>query len=390
MNYDIPEELQQLQELTRNYVMKELRPHEAEVDRTNDMPHDLYARLRKKSLEVGLFGYNLPADAGGPGLPWFGQALLREQLGHVSQTMADTVGRPPKALLACQGEQRKKYLEPVLRAEMTWAFALTEPEAGSDAGAMKTKATRARGPNGGDGWSINGTKHFISHGDSADLVILIAKTDDGMPTAFLVEHGSPGFTTGRVHPKMGWNGYNVAELRFEDAYVSDEQILGKLGDGLRLGLAQIGEARLGVASHCVGMAQRAFDYVLEHAMLRKQFGQPLAAFQGLQWMLAEMALDIEQSRALLYATARTMDSSQSTGKGTGAVRKEISMAKLSCSEMVGRVADKAVQIMGGAGYMAESPIEMIYRDARAFRIGEGTSEIQKNQIARSLLGRDLA
>ena len=386
MDYGIPEEFQKLQELTRHYVEKELRPHEAEVDRTNELPAELRARLRKKSLEVGLFGYNLPLEAGGPGLPWFAQALLREQLGHVSQAMADTVGRPPKALLACQGEQRRRYLEPVLRAEMTWAFALTEPEAGSDAAAIRTRATRKD-----NGWLLNGTKHFISHGDFADVVIVIAKTaEDNLPTAFLVEHGTPGFTTGRVHPKMGWRGYSVAELRFDDAHVSDEQILGKLGDGLRLGLAQIGEARLGVASHCVGMAQRAFDYVLEHARVRKQFGQPLAAFQGLQWMLAEMALDIEQSRALLYATARTMDASPSTGKGAGAVRKEISMAKLSCSEMVGRVADKAVQIMGGAGYMAESPIEMIYRDARAFRIGEGTSEIQKNQIARALLGRDLA
>ncbi len=377
MNHDIPEELRKLQDLARHYVERELRPHEAEVDRTKNMPHDLYARLRKKSLEVGLFGYNLPVEVGGPGIPWLGQVLLREQLGHVSQAMADTVGRPPKALLACQGEQRQRYLEPVLRAEMTWAFALTEPEAGSDAGAMRTRATKTDG-----GWKLNGTKHFISHGDSADVVIVIAKTDDGLPTAFLVERGTKGFSVGRVHPKMGWNGYPVAELRFEDAFVSDAQVLGKPGDGLRLGLSQIGEARMGVAAHCVGMAQRAFDYVLEHARVRKQFGQALASFQGLQWMLAEMALDIEQSRALLYATARTLD----LAKSPGDVRMEVSMAKLSASEMVGRVADRAVQIMGGAGYMAESPIEMIYRDARAFRIGEGTSEIQKNQIARSLLG----
>ena len=377
MNHDIPEELRKLQDLARHYVERELRPHEAEVDRTKNMPHDLYARLRKKSLEVGLFGYNLPVEVGGPGIPWLGQVLLREQLGHVSQAMADTVGRPPKALLACQGEQRQRYLEPVLRAEMTWAFALTEPEAGSDAGAMRTRATKTDG-----GWKLNGTKHFISHGDSADVVIVIAKTDDGLPTAVLVERGTKGFSVGRVHPKMGWNGYPVAELRFEDAFVSDAQVLGKPGDGLRLGLSQIGEARMGVAAHCVGMAQRAFDYVLEHARVRKQFGQALASFQGLQWMLAEMALDIEQSRALLYATARTLD----LAKSPGDVRMEVSMAKLSASEMVGRVADRAVQIMGGAGYMAESPIEMIYRDARAFRIGEGTSEIQKNQIARSLLG----
>jgi len=379
MNHNIPQELQKLQELTRHYVARELRPHEVEVDRTNHLAPELRKQLRKKALEVGLFGYNLPVEVGGPGLSWLGQILIREQLGHVSQTMADTVGRPPKALLACQGEQRRRYLEPVLRAEMTWSFALTEPEAGSDAAAMRSRAARVDG-----GWRLNGTKHFISHGDTSDILIVIAKTDEGLPTAFLVEHDTPGFSVGRIHPKMGWRGYNVAELQFDNVFVPDIQVLGKPGDGLRLGLSQIGEARMGVAAHCVGMAQRAFDYVVEHVKVRKQFGRALASFQGLQWMLAEMALDIEQSRALLYATARTLDLATNTGE----VRTEISMAKLSASEMVGRVADRAVQIMGGAGYMAESPIEMIYRDARAFRIGEGTSEIQKNQIARGILGGD--
>jgi alkylation response protein AidB-like acyl-CoA dehydrogenase len=384
MDHGIPEEFRKLQELTRNFVEKELRPHEAEVDRTDVFPAELRARLRRKSLEVGLYAYNMPVEVGGPGLPWLAQVLLREQLGHVSQALADAVGRPPKALLACQGEQRMRFLEPVLRAEKTWAFALTEPEAGSDAAAIKTRAARASGNKGG-GWTLTGTKHFISHGDAADLLIVIAKTaEDNLPIAFLVEHGAPGFTTGRNHPKMGWRGYPMAELRFDNVFVPDGQVLGRPGDGLRLALSQIGEARMGVAAHCVGMAQRALDYVLAHARVRRQFGQPLGRFQGLQWMLADMALDIEQSRALLYATARTMDTA-----GQNSARVEISMTKLSASEMLGRVADKAVQIMGGAGYMAESPIEMIYRDARAFRIGEGTSEIQRNQIARALLG-DLA
>ena len=381
MDYGIPEELQKLQDLTRQFVEKELRPHEETVDRSNDLPHELRMRLRRKSLEVGLYAYNMPESVGGPGLPWLAQVLLREQLGHVSQALADCVGRPPKILLACAGDQVQRFLEPVLRADMTWSFAITEPGSGSDAGAMKTRATPAPG-----GWHLNGTKHFISHGDAADVVIVIAKTaEDNLPTAFLVTHDTPGFTTGRIHPKMGWRGYPVAELQFKDAFVPAGNVLGKPGDGLRLGLKQIGEARIGVAAHCVGMAQRALDYVTEHVKVRNQFGQPLAKFQGLQWMLADMALDIEQSRALLYATARSMDSA-----GESASRTAISMAKLSASEMLGRVADKAVQIMGGAGYMAESPIEMIFRDARAFRIGEGTSEIQKNQIARDLLGRDFA
>lgn len=380
MDYGISEEFTQLQKLTRDFVEKELRPHEEAVERSDHLPAELRAQLRKKALEVGLYGYNMPEEVGGPGLPWFAQVLIREQLGRIAIALADMVGRPPKAFLSCQGAQRERFLMPVLRAEKTWAFALTEPGAGSDAASIKTRATRSDG-----GWRLNGTKHFISHGDFADLVIVIAKTaDDNLPLALIVEHDTPGFKLGRIHPKMGWRGYPVAELLFEDAFVPEAHVLGDPGQGLRIGLSQIGEARIGVAAHCVGMAQRAFDYVVEHVKVRRQFGQPLGKFQGLQWMLADMALDIEQSRALLYAAARSMDSI-----GESSARTVISMAKLSASEMLGRVADRAVQIMGGAGYMAESPIEMIYRDARAFRIGEGTSEIQKSQIARAILGKDM-
>jgi alkylation response protein AidB-like acyl-CoA dehydrogenase len=306
--------------------------------------------------------------------------LIREQLGKVSIALADMVGRPPKALLACQGDQRERFLLPAVRAEKTWAFALTEPNAGSDAGALKTRATRTSG-----GWHLNGTKHFISHGDFADFVIVIAKTQiEGRdaPTAFLVEHETPGFGVGRIHPKMGWRGYPMAELVFSDAFVPDANVLGEPGSGLRLAMSAIGEARIGVAAHCVGLAQRAFDTAVDHIKMRQQFGQPLARFQGLQWAVADMALDIEQSRALLYAAARTMD-------GAGDARTAVSMAKLSCTEMAGRVTDRALQLLGGAGYMAEGPVEMMYRDARAFRIGEGTSEIQKNQIARAVLGPEM-
>lgn len=380
MDYLIPEEFAQLVRLTQQFVQKELLPHEEQVERDDRLPHDLRQQLRGKAVAVGLFGFNMPEEVGGPGLPYLAQVLIREQLGKVSVALADTVGRPPKALLACRGAQRDRFLLPAVRAEKTWAFALTEPDAGSDAGAMKTRATRTPG-----GWLLNGTKHFISHGDSADFVIVIAKIlgeARDLPTAFLVEHGTPGFSVGRIHPKMGWRGYPVAELIFEDAFVPEANVLGEPGAGLRLGLSHIGEARIGVAAHCVGMAQRAFDYAVNHLKVRSQFGQPLGRFQGLQWMVADMALEIEQSRALLYAAARAMDGSEDS-------RTAVSMAKLSATEMAGRVTDRALQLLGGAGYMAEAPLEMIYRDARAFRIGEGTSEIQKNQIARAFLGAEM-
>jgi acyl-CoA dehydrogenase len=380
IDYAIPGEYAQLARLTEQFVRNELLPHEAQVERDDRMPDDLRRRLRKKAVEIGLFAFNMPEDVGGPGLPYLAQVLIREQLGKVSVALADMVGRPPKALLACAGDQRERFLLPAVRAEKTWAFALTEPDAGSDAGALKTRATRADG-----GWTLNGTKHFISHGDFADYVIVIAKIENAgedAPTAFLVEHATPGFSVGRIHPKMGWRGYPMAELVFNDAFVPDANILGDIGAGFRLAMSAIGEARIGVASHCLGLAQRAFDYAVEHLKVRRQFGRPLARFQGLQWHIADMALDLEQSRALLYAAARTMD-------GSGDARTAVSMAKLSATEMAGRVTDRALQLLGGAGYMAEGPIEMMYRDARAFRIGEGTSEIQKNQIARAILGREM-
>jgi alkylation response protein AidB-like acyl-CoA dehydrogenase len=378
IDYQIPEEFAQLAHLTEQFVQNELLPHEQQVERDDHLPAELRRRLRTKAVEVGLFAFNMPAEVGGPGLPYIAQVLIREQLGKVRVALADMVGRPPKALLACTEEQRERFLLPAVRAEKTWAFALTEPNAGSDAAALRTRATRSSG-----GWRLNGTKHFISHGDFADFVIVVAKAAaDHAPTAFLVERETAGFQVGRIHPKMGWRGYPMAELVFADAFVPDANVLGEPGDGLRLALSAIGEARIGVAAHCLGLAQRAFDYAVNHLGVRHQFGQPLGRFQGLQWAVADMALDIEQSRALLYAAARTMD-------GAGDARTAVSMAKLACTEMAGRVADRALQLLGGAGYMAESPLEMLYRDARAFRIGEGTSEIQKNQIARAVLGRDL-
>jgi acyl-CoA dehydrogenase len=380
MDYQLPDEHVQLARLAERFVQNELQPFEQQVERDDHLPAELGRELRRKAVEVGLFAFNMPQEVGGPGLPYLAQVLIREQLGKVSVALADMVGRPPKALLTCSVEQRDRFLLPAVRAEKTWAFALTEPDAGSDAAALRLRATRTT-----DGWRLNGSKHFISHGDCADFVIVIAQAETSAgdaPTAFLVSRDTPGFGIGRIHPKMGWRGYPMAELVFADACVPDADVLGAPGDGMRLAMSAIGEARIGVAAHCVGLAQRAFEHAVDHVKMRCQFGQPLARFQGLQWAVADMALDIEQSRALLYAAARTMDAG-------GDARTAVSMAKLACTEMAGRVTDRALQLLGGAGYMAEGPVEMMYRDARAFRIGEGTSEIQKNQIARSVLGRDM-
>jgi alkylation response protein AidB-like acyl-CoA dehydrogenase len=379
MRHDIPEDLAAVADLARRFVDKELLPHEDAVERAGIMPPDLRHTLRKRALAAGLYGYNMPEEAGGPGLAPLGQVLIREQLGRVAMPLSDTVSRPPHALLFCDAAQRARFLVPAMNADKYWAFALTEPQAGSDVGAMTTRATPCDG-----GWRLNGGKHFISNADTADFLVVVARVPEpdgpGAVTAFLLEAGTPGFRIGRTHAKMGWHGYTMSELVFEDAYIPRANLLGAVGQGLQVAMSNINDARIGVAAHCVGMAQRALDLALEHARTRIAFGKPIAQFQGLQWMLADMAVAVEQARALLYAAARDMETS-------GDSRVSVSMAKLAATEMAGRVADQALQIFGGAGYVAESPIEMIYRDVRAFRIGEGTSEIQKNQIARGLLGK---
>ncbi|MGH8842051.1 MAG: acyl-CoA dehydrogenase family protein, partial [Advenella sp.] len=243
MNYDIPEEFVQLAELTRRFVQKELWPQEAVVERLDEIPRDLRMVLRAKARELGLFAFNMPESAGGPGLPCFAQVLIREQLGQAGVALANLVGRPPKALIACSAEQRSRFLDAAVRGDQIWAFALSEPGAGSDAMALSSRAVRD-----GKGWRLNGTKHFISHGNEADFVLVIANAETPAgraPTAFIVAQEQAGFTVGRVQQKMGWRGYPICELFFNDVFVPDENILGDVGQGIKLGLANIQDSRIG-------------------------------------------------------------------------------------------------------------------------------------------------
>lgn len=380
MEYDIAPEWLDLRGLTRDFVQQELLPFERQVEETDELLPQLMSELRQKAIDIGLYAYNMPVAVGGPALPYIAQVVVREELAKVSVALADIVSRPPRVLLHAQGEQRDRYLLPSVRGEKRWAFALTEPNCGSDVTALQMTAERSNG-----GFTLNGTKQFISHGSSADFIIVFARaTEQGAslgPSAFFVDSGTPGFRVGRIERKMGWRGYPIAELVFNDCYIPSANLIGEIGDGLRLALGQINEARLGVAAHCVGMSQRALELAIEHARSRVQFGQPIAAFQGIQWMIAEMATDVEACRGLVYAAAKTMDAGRDA-------RLPVSMAKFAASEMAGRVADRALQVYGGSGYMEGSVVDMIYRDARAFRIGEGTSEIQKNQIARLIVGKE--
>ena len=276
-------------------------------------------------------------------------------------------------------EQKQKFLVPLAKGEKVGSFGLTEPEAGSDAGATKTTAVLD-----GNEWVINGQKNFITNGSIADIVVFTAKTDPTRGThgisSFIVEKGTPGFWPGRDEDKMGLHGSVTSELFFEDCRIPKENLLGNEGEGYKQFLVTLDAGRIGVGAMALGLAQAAFEAALEYSKEREQFGQPICNFQAIQWMLADMATEIDAARLMVYRAAWLKDQS-------ARITKEAAMAKLYASEMCNRVAYRAVQIHGGYGYSAEYNVERYYRDARVTTIYEGTSEIQRLVIARSVLGK---
>lgn len=377
-------ELSEIRSLTRRFVRDELSAHETQVDDSGGVPADLAARITRRAIEVGLYAFNMPADAGGPGLSFLAQTMVRRELARSSFAMADLVVRPPRTLLHGTEEQRRRWLEPAVRGTARFAFALTEPAAGSDPSSMLTHADWTPA-----GYRLTGVKHFISHGGSAQFVIVYAKTrrdgvDEGI-SALVVESGQPGFGATRDEQTMGWIGSPLSELAFDEALVPAENVIGEPGKGLGLALAQINEARLGVAAHCVGMAELALELAVEQVRTRRQFGRPIGANQGIQWRLADMACRVEQARCVLTAAAMAVDRVGLGEKSNSQYR--IPMAKLVASETAGSVVDDALQLFGGSGFIRGTKIEQMYRDVRAFRLGEGTSEMQRTRIGRALVGR---
>jgi acyl-CoA dehydrogenase len=274
-------------------------------------------------------------------------------------------------------EQREKYMRGLANGTLRAAFALTEPGSGSDSAAMKTRATRVDG-----GWVLNGRKHYINGGDVADFVMVMAVTDPekrarGGVTSFIVERGTPGFAVTRVDTTMGSEAIKLAELTFEDCQVSDAAVVGEVGQGFKIAMTSLDEGRVSVACSCIGISDRLLEMATSYSLERKTFGKPLAERQAIQWMLADSAVELAAARALTYATLNDIEAGMKTGTGP-------SMSKLFCSEMVGRIADRAVQIHGGMGIVKGFPIERFYRDSRHYRIGEGSSEIQRILIARDL------
>ncbi len=387
MDFEPDEEQRAVIETSRSFVRKELVPHEEEVERTGRLDHDLAKSLRDKAIRAGLYAANMPEELGGGGLDTLTWMLMERELGHTGYALQMfAVARPSRILLACEGAQREDYLLPTVRGERAECLAMTEPEAGSDLRGMRTRAVRDGGP--GSGWIITGTKHFISHADAADYVVLFAATgeddsSEGSPrrariTAFLVDLDTPGLEVLPGYRSVSHRGYDNFVLAFDGARVPDSAVLGEVGQGFDVANTWLGTTRLQVAAVSLGRARRALDLAVEHAATRRQFGTTIGRNQGVSFQLADMATALEAASLLTWRAAALVDAGRQDDTA-------IAMAKLTATETLAKVADAALQIHGGMGLMDELPLERIWRDARVERIWDGTSEIQRHIISRSLL-----
>ncbi|EDT39001.1 acyl-CoA dehydrogenase family protein [Burkholderia ambifaria] len=383
MDFSLTHEQEMLVSSLRQFVEKELQPHEFAVDRADDVPPELADSIRRKAIELGFYAFNMPESAGGPGLDYVTQALVERELGRTSWALHVFVARPSKILMACKGDQIERYLNPAVRGERVDCFALTEPGAGSDAMGIRTRAVRD-----GDDYVINGSKHFISHADTADFVILFAVTGEEevrgqkrkRVTCFLIDKDTPGMTVRRGPHCTSLRGYHQSEIFLTDCRVSTAQILGEEHRGFDLANDWLTAGRVMVAANNIGRAQRAFEMAAEWAATRQQFGKRIGEFQGTSFKLADMQTEIRAAELVTLYTAQKLDLGTMTDG-------DAALAKLLATETLGRVTDHAVQIYGGMGLMDELPIERFWRDARIERIWEGTSEIQRHILSKEILRR---
>jgi acyl-CoA dehydrogenase len=382
MDFSLTEEQQLIVQTTRDFVVNELYPHEAEVEATGVLRPGLRDAIKAKAIEAGLYAANMPAEVGGAGLDTLTWLLYERELGRANYALHWTcVARPSNILMACKGEQRERYLLPAVRGERSDCMAMTEPGIGSDVRGMKCSA-RADG----DDFVINGTKHFISHADEADFVILYAATGEEetprgkkkLITAFLIDKGTPGYTVRDGYKNVSHRGYNNCILEFNDCRVHKSQILGELHQGFEVANDWLGATRLQVAATCLGRAERALEHAKQWAVDRVQFGQQIGKFQGVSFKLADMAMELKAAELLTFEAAWKFDQGQ-------AADMDMAMAKLKATEALAFIADEAIQIHGGMGLMSDLPLERIWRDARVERIWEGTSEIQRHIISRAML-----
>jgi acyl-CoA dehydrogenase len=381
MDFNLSTEQELIVESVRAFVERELYPHELDVERSDRVSPELAAGIKRKAIEAGLFAANMPEALGGAGLDAVSLALMERELGRACMALQMLVARPSNILQACRGKQVDEYLLPTIRGERLECLAMTEPGAGSDLRSMSTRAQAS-----GQDYIINGSKHFISHADIADYVVLFAATGEEQTqrgpkkkiTAFLIDKGTSGFTVREGYRSVSHRGYHNCILDFDDCRVPAAKVLGDAHRGFDVANEWLSATRLQIAAMCVGRGHRALDLCTEWAASRRQFGQSIGKFQGTSFKLADMAVELKAAELLMMETAWRLEQ--------GNMRDEdAAMAKLYATEMLARLTDNAVQIFGGMGLMEEMPLERLWRDARVERIWEGTSEIQRHIISRSLL-----
>jgi len=381
MDFGLSNEQEMIIDSVKNFVEQELYPHEDEVEKSNHIDESLAESIKKKAIQLGLYATNMPEEYGGGGLDTLTLCLLEKELGKANFGLQYIVARPSNILMACKGDQIDKYLIPTIRGEKVDCLAMTEPNAGSDVRSMQCRAEKD-----GDFFVINGSKHFISHADMADFVILFVasgseETSRGVKkkiTSFLVDIGTPGFSVEPGYNSVSHRGYHNFILNFDNCRVHKSQVLGEVDHGFDVANEWLGATRLSVASMCLGRAERALQIAIEWAATREQFGQTIGKFQGVSFKLADMSMELHAAELLTLRAAWKDTKGEMTNS-------DAAMAKLKATETLAMVSDEAIQILGGMGLMDELPLERIWRDHRVERIWDGTSEIQRHIISRSLL-----
>jgi butyryl-CoA dehydrogenase len=378
LSFDLSDEHRMIRETAREFARREILPQAAEHDRTGRFP----AELVTKMAELGLMGVAVPETWGGSGMDTLAYVLALEEIARACASTA--VIMSVNNSLVCDPilsfgteEQKREFLVSLARGEALGCFGLTEPEAGSDAGAQKTMALRD-----GENYILSGTKNFITNAPKANTCVLFAMTDKAKShkgiSAFLLDMRSPGVTIGKPEKKLGIRASETASIVLEDVRIPAANRLGAEGEGFKIAMAALDGGRIGIAAQAVGIARAALEDALAYARERRQFGQPIASFQAIQWMLADMATEIEAARLLTYRAAWLKDEGRPHDQ-------EAAMAKLFASEAAMRTTIQAVQVFGGYGYMQDYPVEKPMRDAKLCEIGEGTSEVQRIIIARNLI-----
>ncbi len=378
MNFDLTKEQEMIRKEVRKFAQSEIAPVAIELDEKEEFS----AELTQKMGEIGLFGMFVSEKYGGQGMDYVSYIIAVEEIARVDGSQAATIaagnslGIGPLYYFGSE-EQKKKYLPKLCEGEALWGFGLTEPTAGSDAGGSKTTAVKD-----GDEWVLNGSKIFITNAAcemslGVTVQAITGTRPSGKPeyTCFIVEHGMKGLKAVPMHKKMMWRASNTAELYFDDVRIPDENVLGKPGDGFHQMLKTLDGGRLSIGAMGLGGAQGAYEMALKYAKQREQFGQPISKFQAVAFKLADCAIELECARNLMYKSCWLRDNKRP-------FEKEAAMAKLYCSELMGRVANHAVQIHGGYGLMKEYHVERFYRDQKLLDIGEGTSEVQRIVISR--------